>query len=102
MTEITSRLEEAKAQHQGRLTDAEAATIIDVVQGGRDRWNHKFIYSSRQVGGSFSYVLISPGSDGRLEFPDLAYFTMPETVTHDDPARDIVFRDGQRITLAGK
>lgn len=103
MTGITSRLEDAKAQHQGRLTDVEATRLINLVQSGRDRWNYKFIYSSRQVGGSFSYVLISPGSDGRLESQDLeVYFAMAETEIHDDPARDIVFRDGNPVTLAGK
>lgn len=103
MTEIASRLEDAKAQHQGRLRDVEATRIIGLVQGGRDRWNDKFIYSSRQVGGSFSYVLVSPGSDRRLESQDPGvYFAMPESEIHGNPARDIVFRDGNPVTLAGK
>ena len=50
-----------------------------------------------------TYVVVSLGADGKLDVPDLAeYFQLAESEIHGQPSRDIVFRDGVAVTLAGK
>jgi hypothetical protein len=47
--------------------------------------------------------LVSKGSDGRLDVANVeSYVDLPETQIHGDLAHDIVFRDGEAVTLAGK
>jgi hypothetical protein len=87
----------------GDLSEAQAARTIKSVNGGRDAWGNDVVFRSRSRDGRISYVLVSPGSDGVLEHPDLDdYFAQSASDVHDDSRRDIVFRDGEAITRAGK
>jgi hypothetical protein len=83
--------------------DPRIRKLISETAQGKDAWHHKYLFFTRPGGSARSYVLISLGSDDRADFSNPEeYFTLPESFTHDKPWRDIVFRDGQAITHAGK
>ncbi len=73
------------------------------VNGGRDAWGTSIAYRLRVANGRSSYILVSAGSDRTFDVPDIgAYFLMPVHYSKRDSARDLVVRDGDEITLAGK
>ena len=78
-------------------------SCIHSVADGKDAWGNDFLIYFRTANGQWSYVLISRGSDGRLDSPNpAAYFAMTPHEVWSDPTRDIVVRDGDFITRAGK
>lgn len=98
---LAHRIDQGLAEHS--LSSAEAENILQQVNDGRDAWGNRFIFRSKSDRGKFSYLLISLGSDGRLDVEDAdAYFTVPISHVHGNSERDLVFRDGQAVTLAGK
>ncbi len=85
---------------EGSISDEQARRIIDSIGDGKDRWGTRYFFRTRREP-EFSFVLISPGSDRRLDFDDLDhYFEMEQENIVGDLARDIVFRDGNPITIA--
>ena len=98
---LARRIDQVFAEHP--LSSAEIEGILQEVNDGRDAWGNRFIFRSRVVRGKSSYLLISLGSDGRLDVEDAsAYFSAPMSRVHGHSGRDLVFRDGQAVTLAGK
>jgi hypothetical protein len=85
------------------LSQKEAEQIVQTINQGRDSWGTKVIYRSRVKGNKTSYILVSLGSDRKADVADLEeYFESPERSIRDEPWRDLIFRDGQPVTLAGK
>jgi hypothetical protein len=85
------------------LNDQEAIhALIRSVADGRDAWGNEYLYFTRASATGESYVLVSLGSDGKREYEPDTYFSLRETAIHGDAKRDIVFRDGHLVTLAGK
>ncbi len=81
---------------------AEAASLVRSVNGGRDAWGHRFIFMSNNDHKNFAYVVVSTGSDGQLDMKKGDYFTMKPVNVKGAWAKDIVFRNGEAVTLAGK
>jgi hypothetical protein len=101
---ITQRIEMLRRDSPGSLGNPiKMRALIGSIAHGRDAWGRSFLFFTRGAKGGPSYVLVSTGSDGRRDVGDeSSYFTMPERIIHDEPWRDIVFRDGRAVTLAGK
>jgi hypothetical protein len=87
----------------GRRSPEEFRRIVSSVGGGKDSWGNEFLFDMRDTNKGFSYVLISRGSDGRLDLGSpSAYFDLQPCDIQGQYPRDIVFRDGIAITDAGK
>lgn len=98
---IARRIDQSIAEHS--VSSAEAEGILKEVNHGRDAWGNPFIFKSTSIRSKFSYLVISLGSDSQLDVRDSdAYFTVPKCRVHGKSQRDLVFRDGEAITLAGK
>jgi hypothetical protein len=102
LQEVCFRVDGRRKQAGGYISMAAAQSIIREVHGGRDAWGNRFIFMSNNNHGHFSYVAISRGSDGKLEKNRDAYFTMGVENIKGAWTKDIVFRDGEAVTLAGK
>jgi hypothetical protein len=105
MQTICHKLDGLRAQGQEGLSEQGpmAKAAIESVSEGHDAWGRRFAFHIRSAGTGVSYVLVSLGSDGVADYTDpTSYFGAAETSIHSQPARDIVFRDGRPITLAGK
>ena len=102
MQGIVRVIEETKIREP--LTEANVRGAVKSVAAGRDAWGNEIAYAIRPSSAqSMSYVVVSPGSDGRLDFPTMdSYFTMGFADIRGKGRRDIVFRDGMAITEAGK
>lgn len=104
MQTIVYQLEELRSRDARALADpVRVHDVLSRVAAGRDAWGTELIYYRKIAGKNISYVLVSLGSDRK---PDAVnpegYFSMSERIIHDEPWRDIVFRNGQPITRAGK
>lgn len=99
MQSVAARLQDV-CEQTGHVPSARrAASLIGAVNGGRDAWGQPLVYFSNGT----SYVLISRGSDRRLESSEwMYYFTMKPHEIHDDASRDIVLRDSEFIARGGK
>jgi hypothetical protein len=105
MQTITSKIEVLREQKPEAIGEpTRVRSLILGTSHGRDAWQHEFLfYTEKARKGRLSYVLVSMGSDGRPDFADpREYFNLHESVIHDEPWRDIVFRDGQPLTRGGK
>ena len=78
------------------------SSAVQSVRGGRDRWGNPFEILVENIEGAPHYIVLSTGADGvrDLNEPE-GYFQMSETNIKGAFDRDIVFRDGLAITLAG-
>lgn len=94
--EIAARRAEA-----GRpLSVAELRAAILVPSKGLDNWGHGLILIR---GSDDHYLLISLGSDAVADVRNLSdYWRVPPSDIRADSRRDIVFRDGQSITMGGR
>lgn len=98
---IAERLDQAI--QAGAHSRSELLPIVRSVNKGKDGWGRDFILELRASSLGVEYVLISTGSDGRLDLPTTAdYFSLTESDVDGQYRRDIVFRNGQPVTLAGK
>ncbi len=87
----------------GVPTRAELLAVVQSVNHGRDAWGRDYLFELRATSLGTEYVLISRGSDGKLDFSDVSdYFTLAEGDVSYHFARDIVFRNGTAVTGAGK
>lgn len=73
------------------------------VANGHDAWGNDVHVFTKNRPGFASYVLVSYGADGSSDVrtPD-EYFVMASTDIRDDVRKDIVVRDGELVTFAGK
>jgi hypothetical protein len=104
MQTIVAGIEALRAQSlsERQLPIAVRREVLSVAKG-QDAWHHDLVYLIRRKGSEFSYVLVSMGSDGKMDMAGSdVYFTMPEHMARAEPWEDIVFRDGHMITRAGK
>jgi hypothetical protein len=96
MQTIVAKLQQVLAGHAGDPNE-----LISSVNGGRDAWGSKFRFY--QTGNRTHYVLVSWGSDRKPDSADPnQYFSLAVQDIRTQPWRDIVFRDGVPVTLAGK
>jgi len=77
--------------------------VVRSVNQGKDAWGNDFVLQIRDTDQSYSYLLISRGSDGRLDVASAAaYFDLQRVDIRRQYAEDLVFRDGVAVTVAGK
>lgn len=77
--------------------------IVRSINQGKDAWENDFVLEIRETDQGFRYVLISHGSDGRLDVASPAtYFDLQRVDIRRQYAEDLVFRDGTAVTVAGK
>jgi hypothetical protein len=87
-------------ERDGSVSEEAALSILEKVSDGRDDWGNRIVYASRSMP-AFSFVLISPGQDGVFERDDPSqYFDAPVENIVGNLDRDIVFRDGEPVTIA--
>lgn len=87
-------------ERHGSISDEAATQVVMRVNQGRDSWGNRIVYASRREP-VFSFVLISPGADGLFEKDAPSdYFDAPVEDIVGDLDRDIVFRDGEPVTIA--
>lgn len=100
---ITERIDDAISKNRGMIQPSQAREVILGVNGGRDAWGNEILFHSNVRDGKFTYVLVSPGEDGKLDLASLDdYFGVPVSSVHGLGGKDIVFRDGQPVTMGGK
>jgi hypothetical protein len=80
------------------------ATVRRHLSDKRDFWgNQVLILTKRTDAHVASYVLVSFGSDGRLDHDQQEeYFKLQPHSVRTSMALDVIVRDGQPISLAGK
>lgn len=84
-----------------RSSDALRGALQNVAHG-RDAWGNLVQVFVKKTG-KVSYVLVSYGADGLSNVRRTAeYFAMESTDIRDDVRKDIVVRDGELVTFAGK
>ncbi len=82
-----------------KLTAREISEEIKKWGRGLDGWGNEFSF---QVNASGSYVIVSPGRDGKLDLSSLEdYFSATPDRVHGEYDRDIFFRDGLPVWKAG-
>ena len=85
----------------GEIGNEEAMRIVSLRNSGLDRWGSPIVFVSRKNESGFSFVLVSFGSDRKLDVTDInQYFLQPRENIVGKLSRDIVFRDGQWVTAA--
>jgi hypothetical protein len=104
MQSICGNIRESRLEHGGTIDDATIEEILQSEAGGFDEWGHRLAYNSRRSeAGAVSYLLVSYGSDGKLDIEkiDGYYWAQPGSVV-GHPERDIVFKDDVPLRGAGK
>lgn len=87
-------------EKHGSVSDAEAYRIIRKRNSGLDSWGNPIVFRAKSSP-QFSFLLLSLGSDGKLDVDDIeSYFSHPREVIVGQFDRDIVFRDGKPVTIA--
>jgi len=87
----------AEAGHALSLDELRAAILVP--SKGLDNWGHGLILIRRS---DDHYLLISLGSDGVADVRNLSdYWRVRPSDIRADSRKDIVFRDGRAITMAG-
>jgi hypothetical protein len=100
---IATYVGDALERQNGHITESDVRRAINSVHAGRDAWGTQIAFRLRMIHDRSSYVLVSAGSDRSFDVPDLnVYFQMKTHDTKTDSRRDLVVRDGELITLAGK
>jgi hypothetical protein len=99
LQEISRQLQ-YKVEAKGFFSQEAGMEIVQALNGGRDEWGHPFVLEVRSQP-EFSFVVLSPGKDGMLDVSDVSeYFEMETEDVVGQLDRDIVFRDGQPVTIA--
>jgi len=96
---------EAEIEEGGCIVIDRLEEIAERYNGGRDEWGNEFRFSIHNAddGGESrcSYVVLSTGRDGQLDVEKIEdYFSADVASVIGDFDRDIVFRDGQPLTIA--
>lgn len=85
------------------LDEARIKELVRRVAGGRDAWGNSVLVGVRSTPAGLRYMLVSMGSDGRLDVDTLLrYFDEVPPSVRDDARSDIVFIDGKDVTHGGK
>ncbi|RLE34725.1 MAG: hypothetical protein DRJ61_04585 [Acidobacteria bacterium] len=100
---IGKRIENKIAESGDELSDGEIADIVMSVRDGLDAWGNDIRVFRATNDQSARYIVVSPGRDGVLDFPDTSqYSVMAKVDIRGLFDRDIVFRDGNCVTNSGK
>jgi hypothetical protein len=102
---ITARIENGKPQGSVADVDRVVTAAVASVHDGKDAWGHPYIWRVRAGPKGVAYVVLSTGSDGRLDVAAIdEYFTKEglEVLRSSEHTRDIVFRDGDAVVTGGK
>ena len=100
---ISSKIDKYLSDHKGYIPNKEAYKIISSVMNGRDAWGSHILYRSIKGASKFSYIIISLGSDKKLDVNNINdYFKLRKVDISGNGSHDIVFRNGEAITNAGK
>lgn len=84
-------------------TKEKAYELIRTVANGKDDWGHEFVFYCNDDPKDFHYILLSKGSDNKMDLANIVeYMNAGEVDVHGKAEKDIVFRDGKCITRAGK
>jgi hypothetical protein len=101
MRAITTSIDDLRDKGQP-VNENDVREAIARVGNGRDAWGTPLAFRVRSKK-PLSYVLVSAGSDRKFELSDLnGYFAINVRDVRSDPRHDLVFKDGDLITLAGK
>jgi hypothetical protein len=102
MQGVCALIERDKEEHRP-IDEERIRTLVGQVAGGRDGWGNEILVATRDTPAGRRYVLVSRGSDGRLDVDTPArYFDQTPTDVREDAGKDIVFIDGKEVTNAGK
>lgn len=102
---ITARIEDRQLRPLADEMEAVVTSAIAADSDGRDAWGHPYLWEIRLDHNRIEYVVLSTGSDGRLDVPTLDdYFSRSglEVLRASEHDRDIVFRNGQAVVTGGK
>jgi hypothetical protein len=102
---ITAKIENGKSQRSVADVERTVTAAVASVHAGKDAWGNPYVWRVREGARGVSYVVLSTGSDGRLDVPAIDdYFTKEqvEVLRSSEHKRDIVFRDGDAIVTGGK
>lgn len=100
MTSTCQAIAIRRAEAGRPLSLAELRAAILIPSKGLDNWGHGLILIR---GGDEHYLLISLGSDGVAGVRNLSdYWKLPPSDIRTDSRKDIVFRDGESITMGGR
>lgn len=103
MRGISQSITEAASKHGGAISPEQATRIIQAINPSTDEWGRAFIFAARGAPPRFSFLLVSCGSDRRLDVPSVTeYFALAKVDIRGITWHDIVFRDGEAITNASK
>jgi len=99
---VCQRLEELRVKSGGTVPEQEFSAAVRSIRNGQDEWGQPVLFSIRTAP-AFSYVVVSTGSDRRLDVNSMGdFFSMAKVDIRGSTKRDIVFRDGEAITNASK
>jgi hypothetical protein len=102
MIAICDAIERDTRRLDAATASARAQKIVLEHYGGLDAWHRPLLFVSRLEQGRFSYILVSVGSDGKIDRPAEQYFSLSRSDIRGLAERDIVFRNGQWVTNAMK
>ena len=102
MQTIVRKLEDVRRESSGPAFEYRAREIISATGDGKDAWGSSFVLFTRSNEDRLDYVLVSPGSDGFLDFAPDEYFDLDSSRIDGKYKRDIVFRNGIAVADAGK
>jgi hypothetical protein len=102
MQSMCARIEGDKRKDRP-ITEARIKMLVGQVAGGQDGWGNHILVATRDTPKGSRYLLVSMGSDGKLDVSAPArYFDQAPADVLEDATRDIVFIDGSQVTNAGK
>ena len=83
------------------LKQSAMEALVRETYDGKDAWGNDLLLELRDEPPGF--LLISLGSDAELDVSTpSAYFALEAQDVHDSTEADLVFRDGEAVTYAGK
>lgn len=100
---IVARVEAVRSADDETPLESHIASVAKSVADGRDAWGEPFIWQVKETGGGWSYIVGSYGSDSKpdVDNPE-KYFDIESEDIGGEAERDIIFRDGEPVTRAGK
>lgn len=92
-----------ETDENARISASRIEELVLKSYGGKDYWENEILFDVREAAGGYTeYLLVSTGSDGRLDVSNIVeYYTAEREVIRGQTARDIVFRNGKFVTDAG-
>ena len=100
---IVAAISVIESRDRDCLTDDEVRQVLSRFDGGNDRWGNRLSSWAKCQDGEFSYLIVSPGSDGIFEFEhERGYWQLTDRDLYGRPELDIVYRNGQPVSYVLK